>query len=428
MKKAKKIIVKTALVFLLTMLSACGKKDVVEEKEETSQVIKIPVIFTVDPTTGKKNNYELAAAFNEAYEGKYYLDVSWVLETEEEYRQNLRRMNVTDTLPAIIYDVCTVPSFYKMMVEDERIENLTPYIESDPEWKEMIEPAVLKGCTYENGNIYLGPISTAAFTCSGMFWNEDLFRAAGIEEFPKTWSDFWKVCDKLDAKGIIPLALHTEGTGWAPMLISTASIADTDEGLAFMREVLPDTYDTKSGRKLVTNIQKLFQYTTKDAIHSDYDVAYSNFFTGTAAMIPNGYWMIDQVPEKWNDRVRFSAFPENTMVASPETFGWAIVSSYSDEIKEAAVEFLKFRTRFNKGEKENFFAKESNQTEGLYKDYMHAFESVERIVPNYQVKWNSILQEKTLGKALALTADNSISPDEFIDMMNESVIEYNKEQ
>ena len=51
-------------------------------------------------------------------------------------------------------------------------------------------------------------------------------------------------------------------------------------------------------------------------------------------MIPNGYWMMDQIPEEWQDKVRFSAFPENKMVSSPETFGWAIVSGYSEEIKE----------------------------------------------------------------------------------------------
>ena len=68
-------------------------------------------------------------------------------------------------------------------------------------------------------------------------------------------------------------------------------------------------------------------------------------------MIPNGYWMIDQLPEEWKEKVRFSAFPGNKLIASPETFGWAVVSTYSEEVKEGAVEFLKFRTKFNLEEK-----------------------------------------------------------------------------
>lgn len=71
-------------------------------------------------------------------------------------------------------------------------------------------------------------------------------------------------------------------------------------------------------------------------------------------MLANGYWLIDQIPDGWEDKVRFAAFPQRTMVASPETFGWAVVSTYSDEVKEAAVEFLKFRTHYNKQEKEAF--------------------------------------------------------------------------
>ena len=107
-----------AVSLLGTLLTGCGSRNKNKTEEESPEEVRIPIIFTVDPTTGKKNNQELADAFNRAYEGKYYLDVQWVLETEEEYRQNLKRMNVTGTLPAIINDVCTIPSFYQMMVEE----------------------------------------------------------------------------------------------------------------------------------------------------------------------------------------------------------------------------------------------------------------------------------------------------------------------
>lgn len=411
-----------------SMLTGCGQVENKNDIEEETDVVKIPIIFTVDPSSGKKNNQELAIAFNKAYKGKYYLDVEWVLETEEEYRQNLKRMNVTGSLPAIIYDVCTVPSFYQMMVEEERLTDLTPYLDADPEWKDNIEPAVLEGCTYEDGRVYLAPISTAAFTCSGMFYNEELFKQAGIKEFPETWEEFWECCDALKEKGIIPLALHTEGTGWAPMLIATAFMAETQEGAEFMRQTLPDSYDNESGQRLAESLQKMFQYTTEDALHADYDVAYSNFFSGKAAMIPNGYWMIEQIPEGWEDKVRFAAFPENSLVASPETFGWAVVSTYSDEVKEAAVEFLKFRTQYNKKEKERLFSQDLSHSPKVLPDYLYAFFRAEQIVPNYQTKWNSILQEKTIGEALPPLAEGRITPQDFIRMADESVKEYKAEQ
>lgn len=410
------------------LLTGCGQAEDKDNTETTNSVVEIPIIFTVDPSSGKRSNQELANAFNKAYEGKYHLDVEWVLETEEEYRQNLKRMNVTGNLPAIIYDVCTVPSFYQMMVEEGRLTDLTPYLNEDPEWKDSIEAAVLQGCTYEDGKVYLGPISTAAFTCSGMFYNEKLFEKAGISKFPETWEEFWECCDLLQEKGITPLALHTEGTGWAPMLIATASLAETKEGAEFMRHMLPESYDNESGLRLAKVLQKMFQYTTDDALHADFDVAYSNFFSGKAAMIPNGYWMIDQIPEGWEDKVRFAAFPEDTLVASPETFGWAIVSTYSDEVKEAAVEFLKFRTRYNKEEKETLFSRDMSNSPQVLPDYLQAFSNAKQIVPNYQTKWNSILQETTLGDALPMLAEDKITTEDFIQMLDESVKEYQAEQ
>ena len=276
--------------------------------------------------------------------------------------------------------------------------------------------------------MYLGPISTAAFTCAGMFYNEELFTQAGIDSFPATWEEFYACCDKLKEKGITPLALHTEGTGWAPMLIATAAVAEDPEGADFMRRMLPESYDNPSGYKLAATLQKLFTYTTEDALHTDYDVAYSNFFSGKAAMLPNGYWLIDQIPDGWEDKVRFAAFPQRTMVASPETFGWAVVSTYSDEVKEAAVEFLKFRTHYNKQEKEAFFTQDFEEAPKVLSDYMEAFTKAAQIVPNYQVKWNSILQEKTIGEALPLLKEGKIDTEGFVKMADESIKEYEAEQ
>ena len=92
-----------------------------------------------------------------------------------------------------------------------------------------------------------------------------------------------------------------------------------------------------------------------ECLYNDFDTAYNNFFTGKAAMVPNGYWMIDQIPDGWEQCVRFSSFPGNTLVSSPETFGRALTSGCSEEVKEGALAFFKFRTEFNLLEKERCF-------------------------------------------------------------------------
>lgn len=322
------------------------------------------------------------------------------METEEDYRQNLKRQNVTDTLPAVVTDIRLLPSFYRMMIQDGRLEEVSSDIKNDEEWSEMIEPVVMEACSEPDGRMYLVPFSTAAFSCSGVFWNEELFAQAGITSFPKTWEEFWECCDTLKEHGIIPLALHTEGTAWAPMLFATAEVAETEAGLNFMKELYPDSYQNTEGIRIAQTLERLFSYTTEDALYADFDTAYSNFFSGKAAMVPNGYWMIAQIPEEYETKVRFSAFPGNKLISSPETFGWAVVEDYSEEIKGGALEFLKFRTQKNQEEKEKLFSGDRNRLLPVEKDYLEAYEGEPEIVPNYQVKWNSILQEKTLGEEL----------------------------
>ena len=285
---SRRIMAAVMVIVMLAALTGCvGKEDTQTRKK--NKVVEIPMILTVDSSTGNKREEEVVERFNRAYKGKYHIDVDWVMETEEEYRKNLKRMNVTDELPAIITDLRMLPSFYQMMIKKGRIEDLTPYINEDQEWKDMIEPSVMESVREEDGKFYLGPVSTAAFACSGVFWNRELFEQAGISRFPETWEEFWKCCEKLKAAGITPLALHTEGTAWAAMLLATAEVAGSEEGAAFMKQLYPDTYQNKPGLEIAGTLKKLFQYTTQDALHNDFDVAYDNFVAGNAAMIPNGY-------------------------------------------------------------------------------------------------------------------------------------------
>ena len=416
------------LVFVSSMFAGCANSKKNKNPVEKDEEVHIPIIFTVSPQSGNKSNEDLVEQFNQKYEGQYQVDVEWIMETEEEYRQNLKRQNVTDTMPAVITDLRILPSFYQMIVADERVMDLAPYMEADSEWQDMIEPAVLECFTEEDGSMYLAPLSPAIFSCSGMFWNQELFAQAGIESFPETWDEFWECCDQLQAHGITPLALHTEGTAWAPMLIATAALADTKEGAEFMNQLFPDTYQDESGMQLADILKKLFTYTTADDMHTDFDVSFDNFFSGKAAMLPNGYWMIEQIPEEWQEKVRFSAYPGNKLVSSPETFGWAVVDYYDDDVKEGAVEFLKFRTEYNHQEKENLLKTKGKSNVAALNDYLRVYLQDPQIVPNYQTKWNSIFQEETLGDYLPNLATGKITSEEFLEAADESIRQYQTEQ
>lgn len=416
------------LIMMSFFLTGCERPDADTVQEQAAEEeIRIPIILTVDPSTGKKNELDLVEAFNREYDGTYQLEVEWVMETAEEYRQNLKKLNVTDKLPAVITDIRLLPSYYELMITDGRIEELSPYLEADEAWNGMIDPFVLASCREQDGSIYLSPMSTQAFSCFGIFWNQELFERAGITKFPETWEEFWQCCDALEACGITPLALHTEGTGAGAMLIATAEMADTPEGQAFMEQLYPKRYQNESIFHMAETLQKMFRYTTTNALYSDSDVSYVNFVSGEAAMIANGYGMIEQIPEDMKGRVRFAPFPGNKLISSPETQGWAVASCYDENVKAGAVELLKLRARRDKELYDSLFTEERTQVSRIVQDYVRAYLNSPQIVPNYQAKWNSVLQEETLSQELPALAQNKITVEEFVAMLDESVREVLKE-
>ncbi len=87
-------------VLLLMTLCSCGGQTA-ETEEVLSEPVTITMILRANPNTGIKDQEELIEAFNEAYDGIYSMDVTWIMETEEEERQNMKQLNVTDSLPTI---------------------------------------------------------------------------------------------------------------------------------------------------------------------------------------------------------------------------------------------------------------------------------------------------------------------------------------
>lgn len=417
-------------IFCIISLGECSSNDIgtIKEGEEYTKEVVIPVIFLVDSVTNNKNNEDLVNSFNEKYKGKYKIEVEWMSDTASAYRSRIKMLNATDELPAIITDVRFSPEFYQLMIDSNRLLDIRPHIENDMEWKNSFDYQALDSCTEKDGSMYLCPMNSSYFSYSGVFWNKSLFAKAGIYSFPKTWDEFWADCEKLSKQGITPLSLHTAGTAWAPMLFSTASLGASSEGREFMKMRLPEDYNNKSGRELVKNLKRLFAYTTGDSINRDFDVAFEHFSEGETAMLPNGYWMLVQMNEEWKDKIGFASFPENVAIVSPEMSGWSITTSYSKEVQEGALLFLKYRTLKSKEQTQDFLQVNDGQKTALERDYINVVKSNPTLVPNYQLQWNPILQQEVFQFKIPQLVNGTITEDQFVSFMNESVAEFEKEK
>ncbi|MFR1726788.1 MAG: hypothetical protein ACLSWN_04185 [[Clostridium] hylemonae] len=61
-------------------------------------------------------------------------------------------------------------------------------------------------------------------------------------------------------------------------------------------------------------------------------------------------------------------------------------------------------------------------------DYIAAYSGSPQIVPNYQVKWNSLLQEETLGEYLPRLVKGQITEEEFTRMEDDSIRQFEEER
>lgn len=419
-------------VFLFGCNSDRNKwKDSVSAKSE--QEVVIPVVFLMNTQSGVKANEKLVLEFNEAYKGKYYVEVEWMAGDEEDYRSKMKLLNSINKLPAIITDVGIDPAFYELLKNNNRIVNMAPYIERDPALKEFYQRKSIQSCVEADGSIYLAPLDDKLYY-SGVFYNKDLFKKAGIHSFPNTWEEFFAACDKLTKAGITPLSLHTTGTAWIPMLYSTASMGMTQSGQEFMNEVFPETYNTAEFRDMLALCKKLFQYTTPDAIDGDFDTAAWHFYEEETAMIANGAWMIDNftnlsfVDDDFKDKIGFHTFPGDVIVGSPEMTAWVVSADYNDEVIEGAMEFLKFRLIQTEKLSNDLQNDTIEDYEKIVKQYLEEINQAKKIIPNYQLKWNTIIQHNVFLNDLPKFLRGTLTMDEFIDTMDLAVKQYENER
>lgn len=426
---------KTAIAAILGMIllfTGCLHPQPEDPNDIGSETVTvIPVMLRMDGETGNQPDKELVDAFNEAYAGKYRVEVDWYVGEEAGYRERIKLLNATDQLPAVFTDVGVLPDFYRLLVENDRLVNIRPYLEADDHWSVSFPDYILSSCTEKDGAMYLVPITSPVFL-SGVFYNKTIFSEAGIEEFPETWEDFFRDCEAIKNKGYIPLGLHTTGTAWTTMLFATAYMGRNADGFAFLEQQYPENYNTPAMYDMLEMTKQLFAYGSENAIDGDYDDAYRDFIEGKVAMFPNGQWMIaglyDEtlVDASFADNLGFALFPNQTAVGSVQASGWAVAKNYPQEVIDGAIAFLKFRTQ-----REQEYRMGQVQPENVYPlmyDFFMTIGRAETVVPNYQIKWNSIIQEEVLLLNLPQYLRDEISAEELVEKMNQAAIRFNYER
>ena len=110
-------------------------------------------------------------------------------------------------------DAAWVPYIlWPALIRAGKVIDLRPFLaqenwEHDQRWGDTFQPGSLDSWRVDGG-VYGLPFS---YSCWTVFYNRSLFRAHGWSE-PRTWDEFFSLCDRIRVTGMAPLSLP--GNRW----------------------------------------------------------------------------------------------------------------------------------------------------------------------------------------------------------------------
>jgi len=338
--KKKLLAVILSVAMAASLLAGCGGKSETSAGSSSDGVQEITWMFwdDLDATEDliSKGYKETVDRFNKDYEGVYH--VTPITTNLEEYYAKLNALVAANETPDC-FIVSPGPNL-DVYVEPGVTADLTSYLKADG-WMDTFNggEGAFSQQTYD-GKIYAVPLNIAA-AC--VFYNTEMFSAAGIDEMPTDWDGMLAACQKLQDAGYTPITISA-GTAWCLSMLAGylcdsegVDTAALDAGTASWL----DTNVVNAANKLV-EVSKYFQPT---AAGDTNDVATANFYNEEAAMLIQGSWAIAQIngsnPD-FEQKCGVFAFPgtDGRVIAKSDS----LAMSASTEHPEAVIAFMKYFT------------------------------------------------------------------------------------
>ena len=345
--KGKKIIALVMAVTLGVGLAACGTKTNnsgnntgAEATVDKEKVIYFPSFWVGKDSKATVMN-EIITKFNEDNAGKIKVVVEEIADYNA-YEDKMKTNIAAGTVPDIfIFKSGTqAEPYYK----SGKLMDLTSYMNEG--WKDSFITEAITEATYDS-KVQAVPYE---YGVTPVLYNAEQLKAAGYDSFPKTYTEFFEMCDKLKANGVDPLSQMTGDNAWTSMLWYSQLVVAIGGP-----DVYADGLDNPAFVEAAEVMKKMFEYTTSDAVGANAAVASGHFLTGKTNMLMNGPWFIGRIKsegaEGLYDNVQAAPAPVYEGGKGEEGGYIGFVQSLigaaqqEDPAKEAAViEFLKVLT------------------------------------------------------------------------------------
>lgn len=309
--KIKKVMALTlAGVLSLSMLTACGAKTDSVSKESGDEKVTIRLLTRMAGTSTQVGIYnDIINEFKSKHPEVTIIDDS---QGDESAFNNILTTDIASGTMANIFRIQGVANLSDY-IDNGLLLNLQPYLDADKEWSGGFTEGSLSYYQVPgHEGTYAIPMESGLI---GVYYNEMLFKKAGIEKFPETWEQLLDAIAKLKENGIIPIAMGAQSTymaghlhdqifyKWmgteAAKLLGNREMKWTDEGVVKTLQFEKDLIDAGAFDPSAAGITD--------------NIALTQFQQGEAAMVITGPWNISTFTDKSatpvSDSIKVAKFP-----------------------------------------------------------------------------------------------------------------------
>ena len=244
---------------------------------------------------------------------------------------------------------------YPRLIEAGRILDLGPALdgpnwERDGRWRDAFRPGVLARWSDAQGHVHGVPFAHAIWT---IFYDKALFRKNGWE-VPRTWEEFFALCEKIEAAGLAPLSLPGVTLRYGDAILRAAHYNLVGpEGYAAYQALEPGS---RSDPRFIRAAEVLQRVATRHLVRGwegmTHTAAQLAFLEGRCAMTLSASWFANEMRGRLPENFELGAMnlpvfadgitPANTVQAQS---GYYFLFRTGDTARErAAVDFFRFLT------------------------------------------------------------------------------------
>ncbi|MFJ7407956.1 MULTISPECIES: ABC transporter substrate-binding protein [unclassified Lysinibacillus] len=345
----KKKMLVVLMVLLATILTACGGSS--DASDNADGKVKIRLLTRMAGTSTQAQIYkDIIKEFEAKHSDVVVVDESQG--DESAFNNKLKTDLASGTLPNIfrVQGVANLNEY----IESGLLMDMDPILKDDSEWGQNFTEGALKYYQVPGHEGTYGiPMESGLI---GVYYNEELLKKAGINEFPETWSELTAAVKKLKGIDVTPIALGAKATYMAGHLHNQifykwmGTEAAKKLGTRELKWTDPDVVKTL---EYVEDLNKLDAFGKSAAGISD-EIAVADFLEGKAAMIITGPWNIGKFTNpsetEYADAIKLAKFPyfdekpefkdEDMQIISP----YMVNGKLEGKEKEYTVELLKMLT------------------------------------------------------------------------------------